>query len=127
VQTNVLVPDGATFVIGGLFDDAQISTEAGVPVLKDIPLLGSLFKNSTSTKSLGETIFFITPRVIDENVALHNDIAVKVGSEEYIKRERRALERVHEHFSSPATATAEANAPAPANAGPVVRTLEEDE
>jgi type II secretory pathway component GspD/PulD (secretin) len=40
VQTNVLVPDGATFVIGGLFDDSQITNESGVPGLKDIPILG---------------------------------------------------------------------------------------
>src|SRR6185312_10146484 len=40
VQTNVLVPDADTFVIGGLFDDSNITTNSGVPYLKDIPLLG---------------------------------------------------------------------------------------
>jgi type II secretory pathway component GspD/PulD (secretin) len=135
VQTNVLVPDGATFVIGGLFDDTQISTETGVPGLKDIPLLGALFRNTNATKTLGETIFFITPRIIDERVDLQNDIAVKVGSEEYIRQERRALETVHEHFNratpSPAldAAPAAATIDGPGVAAPraSVRNLEEDE
>jgi type II secretory pathway component GspD/PulD (secretin) len=97
VQTNVLVPDGATFVIGGLFDDSQILSETGIPGLKDIPLIGNLFKDTKSTKSLGETIFFITPHVVDERTVLQDDIAVKVGSEEYIRRQRRALEtEVHD-------------------------------
>jgi type III secretion system YscC/HrcC family outer membrane pore protein len=117
VQTNVLVPDGATFVIGGLFDDAQLATEAGIPGLKDIPLLGTLFKNTNTTKSLGETIFFITPRVIDERAVVENDIAVKVGSEEYIRRERRALSEVYDSFNAPSAAAA----PRPLSA------LEEDE
>jgi len=91
VQTNVLVPDGATFVIGGLFDDSQITNESGVPGLKDIPILGALFRSKSNTKSLGETIFFITPHLVDERTVLQDDIAVKVGSEEYIRRERRAL------------------------------------
>jgi type IV pilus assembly protein PilQ len=117
VQTNVLVPDGATFVIGGLFDDAQIATEAGVPGLKDIPLLGALFKNTNTTKSLGETIFFITPRVVDEREVLQNDIAVKVGSEEYIRRERRTLSEVYDKF----------NAPTPSGPPRPLSTLEEDE
>jgi type II secretory pathway component GspD/PulD (secretin) len=93
VQTNVLVPDGATFVIGGLFDDSQIISETGVPGLKDIPLIGALFRNSKNQKSQGETIFFITPHLVDERSVLQDDIAVKVGSEDYIRRERRALTR----------------------------------
>ena len=91
VQTNVLVPDGATYVIGGLFDDSQIIKESGIPGLKDIPILGALFRNTTNSKSLGETIFFITPHLVDERSVLQDDIAVKVGSEDYIRRERRAL------------------------------------
>lgn len=99
VQTNVLVPHGATFVIGGLFDESQIANEAGIPGLKDIPLIGALFNHKQSTKTQGETIFFITPRIVDERTVLQNDIAVKVGSEDYIRRERRALSAVHDSFN----------------------------
>jgi type II secretory pathway component GspD/PulD (secretin) len=118
VQTNVLVPDGATFVIGGLFDDSQITKESGIPGLKDIPLLGALFRNSTSSKSLGETIFFITPHLVDERSVLQDDIAVKVGSEDYIRRERRAL--TNEVNDS-------ANANAPSSPRSPLNVLEEDE
>ena len=91
VQTNVLVPDSDTFVIGGLFDDSQINSTSGVPVLKDIPLLGALFRDKKSQQSLGETIFFITPRIVDERSVLQSDIAVKEGSAEYIKRAQAEL------------------------------------
>ncbi|OAI43625.1 hypothetical protein AYO42_01405 [Rhizomicrobium sp. SCGC AG-212-E05] len=91
VQTNVLVPDADTFVIGGLFDDSQINSTSGVPYLKDIPLLGELFKTERSQKSLGETIFFITPRIVDERSVLQRDIAVKEGSADYIRRARAEL------------------------------------
>ncbi|HEY4265619.1 MAG TPA: secretin N-terminal domain-containing protein [Micropepsaceae bacterium] len=108
VQTNVLVPDGATFVIGGLFDDSQIVNESGVPGLKDIPLIGSLFRNSTNQKTMGETIFFITPHLVDERSVLQDDIAVKVGSEDYIRRERRAL-TTEVHDPSNGTSSREPN------------------
>jgi type II secretory pathway component GspD/PulD (secretin) len=94
VQTNVLVPDSDTFVIGGLFDDSNINSVSGVPYLKDIPLLGALFSNTRSTKSLGETIFFITPRIVDERSVLQSDIAVKEGSAEYVRRARAELSAV---------------------------------
>jgi type III secretion system YscC/HrcC family outer membrane pore protein len=91
VQTNVLVPDSDTFVIGGLFDDSQINSTSGVPVLKDIPVLGALFRDKKAQQSLGETIFFITPRIVDERSVLQSDIAVKEGSMEYIKRAQAEL------------------------------------
>jgi len=118
VQTNVLVPDGATFVIGGLFDDSQIISESGVPGLKDIPIIGALFRNNLKTKSLGETIFFITPHLVDERSVLQDDIAVKVGSEDYIRRQRRALStEVHDPSNADSL-----SAPAPP-----LSALEEDE
>jgi type IV pilus assembly protein PilQ len=94
VQTNVLVPDSDTFVIGGLFDDSSINSQSGVPYLKDIPLLGALFRTTKAQKSLGETIFFITPKIVDERSVLQNDIAVKEGSSEYIRRARAELTEV---------------------------------
>lgn len=94
VQTNVLVPDSDTFVIGGLFDDSNINSETGVPYLKDIPILGALFRDTKSQKSLGETIFFITPKIVDERSVLQSDIAVREGSGEYIRRARAELSAV---------------------------------
>jgi type II secretory pathway component GspD/PulD (secretin) len=112
----VLVPDNDTFVIGGLFDDSNINSESGVPYLKDIPILGNLFKNVKNQKSLGETIFFITPRIVDERSVLQSDIAVKEGSSEYIRRARAELAVV----SNDANARDKQDSPA-------VKSLEEDE
>ena len=115
VQTNVLVPDSDTFVIGGLFDDSNINSDSGVPYLKDIPILGALFSNTKNQKSLGETIFFITPRIVDERSVLQSDIAVKEGSSEYIRRARAEL----------AAVSADANKDR--HDIPAVKSLEEDE
>jgi type IV pilus assembly protein PilQ len=95
VQTNVLVPESDTFVIGGLFDDSNINSESGIPYLKDIPIIGGLFRTTNTQKSLGETIFFITPKIVDERSVLQSDIAVKEGSAEYIRRARAELNAVN--------------------------------
>jgi type III secretion system YscC/HrcC family outer membrane pore protein len=116
VQTNVLVPDSDTFVIGGLFDDSNISSDSGVPYLKDIPILGKLFSNTKNQKSLGETIFFITPKIVDERSVLQSDIAVAEGSNEYIRRARAELSAVGN------SANVESRREMPA-----VKSLEEDE
>lgn len=95
VQTDVLVPDGGTFVIGGLFDDQRLQGRAGVPVLKDIPLLGALFRDETSQSSLGETIFFITPRVVEQRDTMARDIAGgAAGANATVAAGRRALSGV---------------------------------
>jgi type III secretion system YscC/HrcC family outer membrane pore protein len=116
VQTNVLVPDSDTFVIGGLFDDSNINSDSGVPYLKDIPILGKLFSNTKNQKSLGETIFFITPKIVDERSVLQSDIAVAEGSNEYIRRARAELSAV----ANGANADSDHYSPA-------VKSLEEDE
>jgi type IV pilus assembly protein PilQ len=60
---NVLVRDGETIVIGGILKDTSQDTESGVPYLKDIPILGWLFKNQRLQKDFEELMVFITPRL----------------------------------------------------------------
>jgi type II secretory pathway component GspD/PulD (secretin) len=93
VQTQVLVPDGGTFVMAGLFDDTRRENESGIPFLKDIPLLGALFRDNLSSDRLIETIFFLTPRIVDQ-ARLTRDIAARVGTREYMKRKRSNLSRI---------------------------------
>jgi MSHA biogenesis protein MshL len=70
LDTLLTVPDGHTIVIGGLIDEALIDRERGVPLLMDIPLLGTLFKRIEKTTEKRELIMFITPKVIDRaNIA----------------------------------------------------------
>jgi len=63
-DTRVVVKDGETAVIGGLISDSQSSLRTGVPVLKDMPLLGALFRYETKTTRKRELIIFVTPKVV---------------------------------------------------------------
>lgn len=63
-KTTVMVNDGGTIVIGGLYRISQSSSNDGVPFLSKIPLLGSLFRNSRKAGSQQELMIFITPRII---------------------------------------------------------------
>jgi type IV pilus assembly protein PilQ len=62
--SNVLVRDSETIVIGGILKDTNRTGEAGIPWLKDVPVLGWLFKNMSWQKDYEELIVFITPRII---------------------------------------------------------------
>ncbi|MBN2400722.1 MAG: type IV pilus secretin PilQ [Candidatus Aminicenantes bacterium] len=64
VKTTVMVNDGGTIVIGGLYKTSLSTSSDGVPLLSKIPLLGSLFRNSKKTGDQQELIIFITPRII---------------------------------------------------------------
>jgi type IV pilus assembly protein PilQ len=68
VQTDVLVPEGSTAVIGGLFRDDTDRTRKQVPVLGDIPLVGHAFEGQDDTLEKVEVIFLIKPTVMSENV-----------------------------------------------------------
>jgi len=62
--TEMLLRDGETTVIGGIFVDSDNESDDGVPYLMDIPLLGKLFKSNTKTKTKSELLIFITPRIL---------------------------------------------------------------
>jgi len=63
-STIVQVNDGGTIVIGGLYKLIQSNLKTGVPILSDIPILGSMFRNSRRSNEQRELIIFITPRII---------------------------------------------------------------
>lgn len=63
-KTTVMVNDGGTIVLGGLYKINEDSSHTGVPVLSKIPLLGSLFRNSRRYGKTQELMIFITPRII---------------------------------------------------------------
>jgi type IV pilus assembly protein PilQ len=70
VKTEVLVENGGTVVIGGIFEQNDRTDVTKVPLLGDIPVLGWLFKNSTTTTSKTELLVFITPRVVNERLTI---------------------------------------------------------
>ncbi len=63
-KTTVMVPDGGTTVIGGIYRTEDAVTRERVPFLHQIPILGSAFKNFARTKTSRELLIFITPRII---------------------------------------------------------------
>lgn len=65
-DTRVLVENGETAIIGGLIRKVESNLENGIPVLKDIPLLGALFKHSSKTKDSRELVVFVTPSIVTD-------------------------------------------------------------
>ena len=65
-ETNVILFDGQTMVIGGLSKETASDSESGVPVIKDIPLLGRLFKSTGKSRNMEEVLIFITPHILKE-------------------------------------------------------------
>jgi type IV pilus assembly protein PilQ len=63
-ETNVLVDNGQTAVIGGIYQSTEQSTESNVPFFSKIPLLGLLFKNNFNRNENTELLIFVTPRII---------------------------------------------------------------
>jgi type IV pilus assembly protein PilQ len=62
-NTQVLIPDGGTAVIGGILVDNDSVNIRQIPGLGSLPVIGNLFKNTSTIKSTAELIFFITPRI----------------------------------------------------------------
>ena len=69
VDTTVLVQDGETVVLGGVFESDQRNTTSTVPFLADIPGIGFLFKKTVNNDTKQELLIFVTPKVIKDNVA----------------------------------------------------------
>ena len=65
-DTNVIVKNGETIVIGGLIHDAQSDNVTKVPVLGDIPLLGVLFRKKSTSRNRMELLIFVTPKIIED-------------------------------------------------------------
>lgn len=62
--TELLLKDGETTVIGGIYVDSDQESDDGVPYLMDIPFIGNLFKSNSKSKTKTELLIFITPRIL---------------------------------------------------------------
>lgn len=72
-ETNVIVGNGETAVIAGLTTLDEVETEYGVPLLKDIPLLGNLFKFTTKKSESRDLVIFVTPTIVEDNLAMNDE------------------------------------------------------
>ncbi|OOY42753.1 pilus assembly protein PilQ, partial [Solemya velum gill symbiont] len=64
IETKVLVGDGDTIVLGGIFETQDTKSVDKVPVLGDIPGLGALFRKNTNTVDRSELMIFVTPKIL---------------------------------------------------------------
>lgn len=70
IQTQVLVDNGETVVLGGILQTEELNSLAKTPFLGDLPVLGRLFRYTEQSNEKVELLVFITPRILDEGVAL---------------------------------------------------------
>ena len=70
ITTQVLVANGETAVLGGIYEQTDREDETKVPLLGDIPILGSLFKQKTRTSNKSELLVFITPKILTNGAPL---------------------------------------------------------
>ena len=91
IENSVVVKDGETVVIGGLISDDYTDTVSKVPWLGDIPVLGWLFKSTSTQLTKRNLLVFLTPRVIRTSEDLEKQSIVK--REEFRRRSEQALEK----------------------------------
>lgn len=79
-NTRVLVKNGQTAVIGGIYQSDAVEGGTGVPWLREVPVLGNLFKTKSVDKRKSELLVFLTPRIIGP---VGNEAAVPVPTEDF--------------------------------------------
>lgn len=70
VRTQAMIEDGATLVVGGVYQEVHANNVKKVPFLGDIPVLGNLFKSRERSRSRNELLFFITPRIMGNEASV---------------------------------------------------------
>jgi len=70
INTQVLVGNGETAVLGGIFEQIERDDVSKVPFFGDLPLFGNLFKKKTRQNDKTELLIFITPKIVDERLTL---------------------------------------------------------
>ena len=70
INTQVLVGNGETAVLGGIYEQIERNDVEKVPFFGDLPIMGNLFKRKTLLSNKSELLIFITPKVMDESLSL---------------------------------------------------------
>ena len=83
----VRLRDSQTLILSGIIQDQERTTISKVPILGDIPLLGSLFRSSDKTSERAEVIVLLTPEIVEEDAGLASNFTPSKESREILKRE----------------------------------------
>ncbi|NDV22148.1 type II secretion system secretin GspD [Desulfovibrio sp. JC022] len=97
-DTTVLLADGSTMVIGGLIQSDKTHTEAGVPYLSDLPLLGWLFKTTTNSGNKNTLMVFLSARIIQTTEGL--EALSKAKMDKYRSQRKRFENFINEEFNT---------------------------
>jgi Flp pilus assembly secretin CpaC len=76
LSTNIIVKDGETIVIGGLFRDVVVTSRSQIPLLGDLPLIGGLFRSTSDSNRREEVIVLLTPHIINDPEEMNSDARV---------------------------------------------------
>ncbi len=76
LATNIMVKDGETIVIGGLFRDVVVTSRKQIPLLGDLPLIGAFFRSTSDSTTRQEVIILLTPHIIDEAKETNSDARI---------------------------------------------------
>ena len=87
----VRMRDGQTLILSGIIQDQERTTVSKVPILGDIPLLGSLFRSSDNANERAEVIVLLTPEVVEEDAGIGNNFNPSKESREMLKEQGVAL------------------------------------
>lgn len=68
VETQVLVEDGETVVLGGIYEVTRANAQTKVPIIGDLPIVGSLFRTKKVTDEKSELLIFVTPRILRDGL-----------------------------------------------------------
>lgn len=68
IDTNVLVDNGETVVLGGIFEQENLTNQTKVPFLGDLPYIGQLFRRDLKTDKKRELLIFVTPRIVNDTL-----------------------------------------------------------
>jgi type IV pilus assembly protein PilQ len=74
INTNVLVESGSTLVLGGVYTYTLNKNDSGLPWLKDLPILGALFRKENTSQARSELLVFVTPRVIEASAVEESNL-----------------------------------------------------
>ena len=83
----VRLRDGQTLILSGIIQDQERTTISKVPILGDIPLLGSLFRSTDKTNERAEVIVLLTPEIVEEDAGLASNFSPSKESREVLQKE----------------------------------------
>jgi general secretion pathway protein D len=91
IESNVIVDDGQMFVIGGLIGDDYADTSDGVPFLKDIPLIGALFRYDSKFRKKSNLMVFLRPYIIKDAKAAEE---ITTNRQDYMQDKQESFKQL---------------------------------